>query len=192
MSRKIGVIHGRFQPLHIGHLEYLLAGKARCDLLVVGLSDPDPWQRKSEATNPERGQAGSNPCTFYERYLMVEGALRDEGVAPEDLRIVPFPISWPERLSHYAPRDAEYYLSIYDDWGDSKLKRLQELGLNTTVLWRRDHKVTTGTRVRNLIASGGDWQRWVPAATARVIVEQGIDRRIVDKEDVAAEAALSR
>ncbi len=31
---KIGVIHGRFQMLHIGHMEYLLAGKERCNYLL--------------------------------------------------------------------------------------------------------------------------------------------------------------
>ena len=39
---KIGVIHGRFQLLHNDHLKYLLAGKKRCEHLVVGITNPDP------------------------------------------------------------------------------------------------------------------------------------------------------
>jgi len=36
-----GVVHGRFQVLHNDHVKYLLAGKARCRHLVVGITNPD-------------------------------------------------------------------------------------------------------------------------------------------------------
>ncbi|WP_199413554.1 hypothetical protein [Coprococcus sp. AF21-14LB] len=37
----VGVIHGRFQILHLKHMEYLLAAKMRCKKLYVGISNPD-------------------------------------------------------------------------------------------------------------------------------------------------------
>jgi cytidyltransferase-like protein len=175
---KIGVIHGRFQPLHIGHMEYLLAGRARCDLLVVGITNPDPWQVKLETTNAQRSEPAANPCTYYERYLMVEGALLDSGVPHGAFRIVPFPHSFPERLQHYAPTAAEYYVTIYDQWGEAKLLRFHELGLRTHVLWRRTSTVTSGSAIRRLIAADEPWVNLVPAATAQVVREFGIDRRI--------------
>jgi nicotinamide-nucleotide adenylyltransferase/phosphinothricin biosynthesis protein PhpF len=175
---KVGVIHGRFQPLHVGHMEYLLAGKARCDLLVVGITNPDPWQVKVETTNVLRSEPAANPCTYYERYLMVEGALLDSGIAHGGFRIVPFPHSFPERLRHYAPLEAEYFLTIYDHWGEAKLQRFQELRLRTHVLWRRTSTVTSGSAVRQLIAAGEAWTHLVPPATAQVIEEFGIAERI--------------
>lgn len=178
MAACVGVIHGRFQPLHIGHLEYLLAGKAKCALLVIGITNADPSQIKVEETNAERSDAAANPCRFYERYLMVEGAMLESGIPLASFRIVPFPISFPERLHHYVPRNAEYYVTIYDAWGESKLERLKALGLKTSVLWRRNNKVTTGTQIRELIATGGPWRDLVPKATADVIKQFGIDDRI--------------
>jgi len=175
---RTAVIHGRFQPLHVGHVEYLLAGKARCDLLIVGITNPDPWQTKAETTDPSRSEPVANPCTFYERYLMVEGMLLASGVSHSAFHIVPFPHSFPERLCYYAPRDAEYLLSIYDEWGVNKLKRLQDLGLQTHVLWRRTTKVTSGSAIRKLIAAAQPWTHLVPDATARVIRECAIDVRI--------------
>jgi nicotinamide-nucleotide adenylyltransferase/phosphinothricin biosynthesis protein PhpF len=172
------VIHGRFQPLHLGHLEYLLAGADRCDTLVVGVTNPDPTMVAEEPTNPERGQPEANPCTYYERALMVERSLRQAGVACERLRIVPFPHSFPERLRHYAPRDAVYLLTIYDQWGEAKLDRFHAVGLETEVMWRRREKPISGRRVRAAIATGGGWEELVPAATASVIKECGIDVRI--------------
>jgi nicotinamide-nucleotide adenylyltransferase/phosphinothricin biosynthesis protein PhpF len=174
----VAVIHGRFQPLHLGHLEYLLAGADRCRALVVGITNPDPWTVADEPTDPGRGRPDANPCTYYERYLMVEGALTEAGVARERLRIVPFPHSFPERLRHYAPPDARYLVTVYDAWGEAKIVRLRELGLAVEVMWRRTGKPISGARVRGAIAAGTGWRELVPAATARVVEECGIDARI--------------
>jgi len=174
----LGVIHGRFQPLHVGHVEYLLAAKALCSTLIVGITNPDPASVKHEPSDPARGEDSANPCTFYERLLMVEGALLEAGVSRESFRIVPFPHSFPERLRHYAPSDALYFLSIYGQWGESKLRRFADLGLRTHVLWRRETTVTSGTEIRRCIVAGSDYQKLVPAATARVLRECGIDTRI--------------
>jgi cytidyltransferase-like protein len=172
----VGVIHGRFQPLHLGHLEYLLAGAARCDRLVVGITNPDPWQTTAEPTDPERGSAEANPCTFYERYLMVEGALTEAGM--DGFRIVPFPHGFPERLHHYAPRDATYFLTVYDEWGQAKEARFAALGLATEVMWRRTEKPISGRKVRQAIVAGTNWRHLVPAPVADVIEEFQIDDRI--------------
>jgi cytidyltransferase-like protein len=174
----VAVIHGRFQPLHLGHLEYLLAGKRLCTTLVVGITNPDPAQVAFEPADPERALPASNPCTFYERYLMVEGALAESGVPPGAVRIVPFPHSTPERLAHYAPASALHLLSLYDEWGEVKLRRFERLGRATHVLWRRSEKFTTGSEVRRRIAVGADWAHLVPAAVKNVIEEFEIDERI--------------
>ena len=38
---EVGVIHGRFQGLHLAHMEYLLAGKSRCRFMYIGITNPD-------------------------------------------------------------------------------------------------------------------------------------------------------
>lgn len=179
----VAVVHGRFQPLHVGHLEYLLAGKRTCRLLVVGITNPDPESTVPEPTDPARGLDSANPCTFYERYLMLEEALVEADVPRSEFRIVPFPHGRPHLLSHYAPAQALYLLTIYDEWGETKLERFQRLNLSTHVMWRRSTKVTSGSTVRSLIASGDSrWEQLVPPAVARVIHQQGIDRRLRDAD----------
>lgn len=187
---EIAVIHGRFQPLHIGHMEYLLAGKERCAMLIIGITNPDPSQIKVEPTNPARSAGLANPCTFYERYDMIDGAMVDAGLPRDAFRIVPFPHSFPERLKHYAPADAEFLLTIYDDWGESKMARFEEQGFRTHVLWRREQTVTSGTEIRRCICAGAEWEHLVPAATARTIHRFAIDARIRDlaAADMAADA----
>jgi nicotinamide mononucleotide adenylyltransferase len=177
-NHSLGVIHGRFQPLHMGHLEYLLAGARRCQTLIVGITNPDPWSVAEEPTDPERGLSESNPCTYYERYLMVDAALVDAGVSRDRLRIVPFPHSFPERLRYYTPKGAIYLVTVYDDWGESKLDRFAKLGLRTEVMWWRTDKPISGSRVRAAIAAGQSWEPLVPPSVAKVIKECGIDARI--------------
>ena len=54
MKDAVGVIHGRFQMLHYGHMEYLLAGKERCERLIIGISNPDVTLVKFNDANPHR------------------------------------------------------------------------------------------------------------------------------------------
>lgn len=176
----IGVIHGRFQMLHIGHMEYLLAGKARCRYLLVGISNPDPSVTRFSSANPHRSEALSNPLTYFERFQMIQGALLESGVPREAFDIVPFPINCPELLFNYVPRDARYYMTIYDDWSREKRRALEALGCAVDILWERQStdKVTSGTEVRNRILSGQPWEHLVPPYVRRYISEHHIDLRL--------------
>jgi nicotinamide-nucleotide adenylyltransferase/phosphinothricin biosynthesis protein PhpF len=164
-----GIAHGRFQPLHVGHLEYLLASKAKCRVLIVGVTNPDPWTTVFEPTDANRDGASANPFTYYERYLMVEGALKASGISLDEFRIVPFPHGFPERLRYYAPTDARYFLTVYDEWGDTKVSRLRALGLDVEVLWRRQQKVTSGSQIRRRIRDGLPWEHLVPPGVAETV-----------------------
>lgn len=176
----VGVIHGRFQVLHNDHLRYLLAGKALCRFLVVGITNPDPGHTRPEAVDPQRSTAAANPLTYYERALLVRAALAEAGVPLAGFITVPLPVNLPDLFHHYAPRDATYFLSICDDWGRTKLARFQGLGLATHVLWDvpPEDKGITGAQVRDLMARGGDWQSLVPPAAARLLEKWDIPARL--------------
>jgi cytidyltransferase-like protein len=174
----IGVVHGRFQILHLDHLKYILAAKRFCDTLIVGITSPDPSHTTPEPADANRGDAQANPCTYYERMLMIEGALTDEQIPRSQFQIVTFPIGRPELIPCYAPPEAEHFLTIYDDWGQAKLERLQGLNLKTHVLWRRSDKGLTASRIRTAIKDGTPWSHMVPPATRRVVREREIDKRI--------------
>jgi nicotinamide mononucleotide adenylyltransferase len=173
-----GVVHGRFQILHRDHLKYILAAKPLCAMLIVGITSPDPTHTAPEPADANRGEAHANPCTYYERMLMIESALTDEGVPRSEFRVVPFPIGAPDLICHYAPPDATYFLTIYDEWGEAKLGRLQKLNLRTHVLWRRADKGLTASRIRRAIMDGSDWDHMVPPATARIVAQHRIAERI--------------
>jgi nicotinamide-nucleotide adenylyltransferase len=166
-----GVIHGRFQVLHNDHMKYLLAGKARCRRLVVGITNPDPNYTRHDDADPARSSSQANPLTYYERHLMVTAALADEGLGMDDFTVVPFPINVPELYRHYLPLDAVFYLTIYDPWGERKLRIFQSMGLATEVMWRRppEEKGLSSTDIRRRMAAGEPWEHLVPPAVADLV-----------------------
>ena len=99
-----GVIHGRFQVLHLKHMEYLLAAKMRCRTLYVGITHPDISANPATSPLDEHGTTKTdNPLTYIERYEMIRDALLDFGVKREEFEIIPFPISSPAQVPAAAP-----------------------------------------------------------------------------------------
>lgn len=183
----VGVIHGRFQGLHFGHMEYLLAGKRRCDFLFVGLCNPDPTSRTYHTSDPNRSRADNNPFSYHERMVMTRASLVEAGVALEDFAIVPFPINKPELLHHYVPMDATFFVTIYDQWGHAKRQTLLDLDVAVDVMWEHESalKPCTGTEVRQRIIAGENWRELVPDAVVRYVVKHRLDARLRELHQLA-------
>lgn len=179
---KIGVIHGRFQGLHLGHMEYLLEGKSRCEHLIIGITNFDPMEQKqADIANLHRIEESANPFSYYERYCMLQASMLEAGIHREEFDIVPFPIEEPLRIRNYVPMDAAFYMTIYDKWGEKKRDILQKLGVRVVVMWERSiaERFTSGTEVRELIRAGkSSWKDYVPDAVYRYITEKRLDERL--------------
>ncbi|SPD73644.1 Nicotinamide mononucleotide adenylyltransferase family protein [uncultured Desulfobacterium sp.] len=176
---EIGVIHGRFQVLHNDHLKYIMAGKAMCRHLVVGITNPDPVLSRKEETDVNRSSPFANPLTYYERYVLVKTVL-EEGLDARQFSIVPFPVSFPELYKYYVPMDAVFFLSIYDEWGRKKHAYFTEMGLKTHIL--RDvpseEKGLSATDIRMLMKDECTWEHLVPQAAQRLLIEWEIPARL--------------
>ena len=164
-----GMIHGRFQPFHNGHLEYLRGAAERSDEVFVGITNPDPSHVKPEASDPVRHLPESNPYTYAERMLMVKAAAADAGLAGERLHVIPFPVNTPEVWDSYVPRDVVQYIRLFSDWGGTKLDRLRSAGFQVVVLDEGAEKELSGADVRAAIREGRDWEQLVPPGVASVI-----------------------
>ena len=183
----IGLVHGRFQGLHHGHMEYILSAKKLCKHLLVGICNPDPTQTIYDAANPTRSEHDANPFSYYERFCMLRNALLEAGVTKMEFDILPFPINLPALILNYAPISATYYLTIYDKWGEKKLSILQEIGLKVQVLWRRsmNERFTSGSEVRRCIMDNVPWNHLVPEVVYTYITRNGLDVRIREHAEKA-------
>jgi cytidyltransferase-like protein len=169
----VGAIHGRFQPLHLGHMEYLLAGKSRCEFLYIGITNPDPSVTFEHPADKARGRAENNPYTYWERAGMLRDALLEAKVPRGEFEIVPFPIVRLDLLRQYVPENATLFLTIYDDWGRSKADMLRAMNFQVDVMWELapEKKGITATEVREQIQLDGNWRELVPPA-ARPWIER--------------------
>lgn len=164
-----GSVHGRFQPFHNGHLEYVLRARQRCGRLIVGITVPDPTAVRKEAANPHRHETTSNPFTYFERLMMVRDALLAEGLDPKNFAVVPFPIHTPGLISHYVPEGTVHFVRVYSRWEEEKVRRLQDRGAAVEVLDPGEEKRISGTEVRRLIREGLPWEHLVPRGTAEIV-----------------------
>jgi nicotinamide-nucleotide adenylyltransferase len=163
------MIHGRFQPFHNGHLEYLRGAYERSDEVFVGITNPDPVRIKPEASDPLRHLPESNPWSYAERLLMVKAAARGGGLDLARVHVIPFPVNEPELWPAYVPEGVTQYIRLFSDWGGTKLERFREAGYEVVVLDEGVEKEISGAEVRAALDEGGDWEGLVPAGVARVI-----------------------
>ena len=178
MNTPYGMIHGRFQPFHNGHLEYALSALTRCAHLIIGITNPDPSTIVAEAADPERHLPTANPFTFYERQWMIQAALSEAGIALSRISIVPFPIHHPERWASYCPPDAVQYVRLFSGWGREKLERLEAAGWTVEVLDQGKEKEVSGNEVRRKLIAGQDWQACVPKAVVEVLKAIKAEQRL--------------
>ena len=169
MSGRRGMIHGRFQPFHLGHLDYLRGAAERSDEVWVGITNPDPTHVKPEPSDALRHLPESNPWSYTERLLMVEAAAADLGLDPRAVHVTPFPVNEPELWPAYVPAGVTQYLRLFSEWGGTKLHRLREAGYAVVVLDEGAEQEISGADVRAAMREGRDWERLVPAGVARVL-----------------------
>ena len=120
-----GMIHGRFQPFHNGHLEYLAGAAERSGEVFVGITNPDPARIKPEPSDPLRHLPESNPWSYADRLLMVKAAAADLGLDPARVHVIPFPVNEPELWAAYVPDGVTQYIRLFSEWGGTKLDRLR-------------------------------------------------------------------
>lgn len=176
---KEGSVHGRFQPFHNGHLDYVLQAFDRADFVWVGLTQV--YQPKSDPSCEEsRERATSNPLTFRDRSDLVDAALAGAGIGRDRFRITPFPIETPERLQEFIPTGCMCFTTRVNDWNDVKIDRLNANGFPAAILSISvpdNMRVTSGTEIRRLIrADDPSWARFVPPAVAELLIEQMWER----------------
>lgn len=180
---KIGVIHGRFQCFHLGHLEYILKGINECDHIYIGITNYDICDNKPyNDADPVRTQSTSNPFSYYHRYMMIKDSLISYGIPTEKFDIVPFPIEFPEKICQYVPMNATFFVTIFDKWDEKKLYVFKSMGLQTEILpssSTQENRIS-GTKVRECIRNGKEWSHFVPQSVYTYIIKNNLIPLIKD------------
>ncbi len=163
---KKGVVVGRFQPFHNGHLAYVRLALEQCDELYIGVTTPGKTATKYEPANKERFGKSNNPFTYEERVAMMRLALKDTGEDLHRIHFVHFNPSDIKAWHNAVPKDAVYFLLLLTKSEENKVAEMRAQGLKVQVLaikYRREHAAQD---IRERIKTGKDWQHLVPTAVA--------------------------
>ena len=158
-----GVVHGRFQIFHLDHLKYILASKANCKHLIVGITNPDPTLTRIDPADLDRSSPANNPLTYFERQTIVRSALLKRLSSKPHLRSFPFPLIF-RTFTDSMFLSMPLFTSLFMTTGGKRKKAMFEsLGLKIHVLWVKpiEQKGIRATEIRRKIAAGEPWEHLV-------------------------------
>jgi nicotinamide-nucleotide adenylyltransferase len=159
-----GLMIGRYQPFHLGHLSLAEEILSKCDELVVAIG------------SPEANFSFNDPFTAGERVTMVHETLRIRGLSMSNCYVLPVPNSynnytWFEGIRSVIPK----VTTVYSGNQFVKLLLPEDVKVRSPTFVK--NRIFNGTRIRNLIVRNGNWQDLVPSPVARFIKEiDGISR----------------
>ncbi len=174
-------VHGRFQPFHDEHLDYVrwAAAAHSGDRLLVGVTNADTAHTAESDADPGRHRPRNNPFRYHERHRMIRAALESADVATEtgtEIDVVPFPINRPELWTAYAPPGTIHYVNVLETWHERKVELLREHG--RTVRSKRGTRRISGTGIRKAMADGDVWADRVPGPVAAYVRDHGLEARV--------------
>lgn len=165
MNNKRGILIGRMQPVHNGHIQVINKILEEVDEIIIGIG------------SAQLSHELKNPFTAGERILMMNQALAESDIDPGRYYIIPmedinFNAIWASHVKMMTPP----FSIVYS--GNPLVKQLfKEEGIEVRQPPLYDRLHLSGTEVRRRILEDENWQELVPKATADLIAEiNGVER----------------
>lgn len=160
-----GILIGRMQPVHNGHMQIIDKILEEVDEIIIGIG------------SAQISHELKNPFTAGERVVMMSQALAESNIDPCRYYIIPmedinYNAIWVSHVKMMTPP----FSIVYS--GNPLVKQLfseECFDVRQPPLYDRLH--LSGTEVRRRILEDDNWQELVPEATVNLISEiNGIDR----------------
>lgn len=175
---ELACIHGRFQPFHLGHVDYLKACLARWEAVVIGIAAPTPVPVGFPGVE-HRNRPSANPLTYLERTILIRECCRELGFEDRRIEFSPFPIDEPPLLRYFVPKSVVCATTRLYLWNDEKIRRLENEGYTVVVLDECKKAAFDGSAIRSLMAKAdGTWTGMVSPVMAKMLSEWNVAERI--------------
>lgn len=157
-----GIIAGRFQPFHLGHLRFATAAAGMVDHLWVGITRP--FGKCIPEIGGLRTSNIHNPLPYWLRFKCVEAALLyDAGIPRTKFSVLPLPLA-PEIIKQLLPEGTVFLTNIVEEWSLDKEKLFVKAGMKTLRL-DVGAKVISSTMIREKIRKKDKtWRNFVPVS----------------------------
>ena len=151
-----GLLIGRFQPFHLGHLAALRFALPKVDKLWLGLGSSNKPMEKN------------NPFSVDERKKMILSSIDDS--IKNKISIFPIPdlddhVKWIQNIDTIVP---DYEIIFSNDPMTEHLYSKRKIQVTAIPFLKRDQ--LSGTRLRDLIKSDQKWDDLVPEGT-KILLE---------------------
>lgn len=152
-----GLMMGRFQPFHLGHLDLVRQILKECDEVIILV------------TSAQFNYLEKDPYTAGERIEMIHNSLKESSVDLNRCIILTLEnqfnvATWSSYLKSMLP----YFDRVYS--GNDYVKMLlKDSNIEVTKPVFLDRRTYSGTKIRSMIVSGENWQKLVPAAVSNFI-----------------------
>jgi len=162
MNVKRALIIGRFQPLHLGHMNVIEEAAREYDEIIIGIG------------SSQESHTLKNPFTAGERIMMIKNSLDElNNTRNNKLNYLIIPIPdihnnsiWVAHVCSLVPE----FNVVYSR--NNLVKRLfREAGFTVKEQELYDRGKHEGTEIRRKIAEGKKWENLVPKAVYDVITE---------------------
>lgn len=166
MDNKIrGILIGRLQPIHKGHIQVIKQILCEVDEIIIGVG------------SAQLSHELKDPFTAGERIIMVKQALAEENINPNRYYIIPmedinFNAIWTAHVKMMTPP----FSIVYS--GNPLVKQLfseENYTVKNPPLYDRTH--LSGSEVRRRILNNENWEELIANSTIEIIKEiKGVER----------------
>ena len=150
-----GLLIGRFQPFHLGHLDAVLFALSRVENLWIGIGSSNKHNEKK------------NPFTADERREMIVSSIEPSIIDRINIFNIPDVDNhekWTFEIDQIVPK---YDVVFTNDEFTKTLFEKRKIDVIPVVL--KDREKFSGTNIRDLITDDKNWQDLVPRGTRKVL-----------------------
>ena len=163
---RVGLLVGRFQPFHLGHLEAVKYALKRVDYVYIVVG------------SAQRSHERDNPFTAAERIAMIKGALDGSNVDPSKWMAIPIADAdshslWVSTVESMVPK----FDAVFTNDALTFLL-FKEQGIDVKAVPYLDRSMYSATNVRDRILERKDWESLVPPQVARLVKKFGGVERV--------------
>jgi nicotinamide-nucleotide adenylyltransferase len=164
---RVGLLVGRFQPFHLGHLSAVKYALKEVQYLYVIVG--------SAQRNHER----DNPFTAGERITMIKSALDGNGVDPSKWMAIPMADAdshslWVSTVKSMVPK----FDTIFTN-DALTFSLFKEEKIDVRAVPYLDRRSYSATNVRDRILERKDWESLVPPQVAKLVKQFGGVERVI-------------
>ena len=163
--KRRGLMIGRFQPVHLGHLKGIEEILEEVDEIIILIG------------SAQYSHSLNNPFTAGERIMMVHAALKENNLDLTRIFIIPLMDTNDNRIwvAHLVTSVPSFDVAYTHNPLVKRLLYESNIEVKSTSFWNRE--IYNATEVRNRILNGGNWEELVPKSVAKIIKEiSGVER----------------